>query len=209
MPGSRFAEEEIKNMQSIQNSSAAATTSNSVLLNGLDTNALTATVAAVAGNPALAPVAFRAKSTWNGRLRSETKIEGYELAGAPIPRSHTIRSDEPHELFGTDSTANPQDLLLAALNACMMVGFVVGATARGITIESLSVESSLALDLRGAFGLDPGIPAGAERIRYTIEVNGSGTREQFEDIHAEVTRNSPNRYHLANPIAFEAELVVR
>ena len=65
------------------------------VLNGIDTGALAASVAALAQNPALAPVAFSAKTTWNGRLRSETRIEGYELGGSRIIRSHAVRTDEP------------------------------------------------------------------------------------------------------------------
>lgn len=178
-------------------------------LNGLDPQAVMSAVAAIAANPALAPVAFSARTTWQGRFRSRTEVEAYELAGSRVARRHTIESDEPEELFGTNGAPNPQDLLLAALNACMTVGFVVAATARGIRIDSLSVESSLALDLRGAFGIDRGIAPGADRIRYRIEVKGDATPEQFAEVHAEMMATSPNRWHLANPLAFDAELVVR
>jgi uncharacterized OsmC-like protein len=178
-------------------------------LNGLEPEALKAAVAAIAENPALAAVAFSARSTWQGRFRSRTQIESYELASSRVFRRHTIDSDEPEELFGTNTAPNPQDLLLASLNACMMVGFVVAATARGIELEALSVESSLALDLRGAFGIDPGISPGAQRIHYKIEVKGSATAEQFAEVHAEMIATSPNRFHLGTPIAFDAELIVR
>jgi uncharacterized OsmC-like protein len=179
------------------------------VLNGLEPKAVLATVAAIAENPALAPIAFSAKSTWQGRFRSRTDVESYDLGGQRIVRRHAIHSDEPEELFGTNTAPNPQDLLLAALNACMVVGFVVAATARGIELEMLSIESSLSLDLRGAFGIDPNVRPGAERIRYEIEVKGNATPEQFAEIHAEVIANSPNRWHLANPIELDARLVVR
>jgi uncharacterized OsmC-like protein len=180
----------------------------SATLNGLDTAALAAAVGAIAADPALAPAAFSARSTWAGRFRSSTAIERYELGGACIPRRHRIDSDEPSELLGENTAPNPQDLLLAALNGCMIVGFVAGATRRGIRLESLRVQSSLCLDLRGVFGLDPTIAPGAEHIHYRIEVRGDATPERFAEIHAEVMARSPNRWHLAQPVALESTLVV-
>lgn len=177
-------------------------------INGLDPLALQAAVAAIAENPALAPIAFRAQTSWQGALSSRTQISSYDLAGATIERTHSIASDEPNEIFGGNTAPNPQDLLLAAVNACMTVGFVVGATARGIRLKSLSIESSLALDLRGAFGIDKRIAPGAETIRYRVEVSGDASPQQFEEIHREVMANSPNRWHLTQPIQLEAELIV-
>ncbi|HEY0464619.1 MAG TPA: OsmC family protein [Polyangiaceae bacterium] len=178
------------------------------ILNGLEPATLTATLAAIAADPSLGPVAFRAKTSWQGRFQSQTLIASYDLAGKTIERRHTIRSDEPSELFGTNSAPNPQDLLLAALNACMMVGFVVAATARGVRIDTLEVESSADFDLRGAFGIDPSIAPGATRIRYTILVKGDASAEEFEQIHREMSATSPNRFHLTSPLVLEPRLVV-
>ena len=118
-----------------------------------------------------------------------TNVESYDLAGKTIERRHTIPSDEPSELFGTNTAPNPQDLLLAALNACMMVGFVVAATARGIRIDALEIESAADFDLRGAFGIDPSVAPGAPRIPYTIRVKGDATMEQFEEIRSRDVRD--------------------
>jgi uncharacterized OsmC-like protein len=117
-------------------------------------------------------------------------------------------SDEPVELLGSNEAPNPQELLLAALNACMMVGFVATASQAGLRIDSLTIESECALDLRGAFGLDPNVKPGAEKIVYTIRVKGSGTQEQFDAVHREMTTKSPNRFHIAQPIPFECKVQV-
>jgi hypothetical protein len=90
----------------------------------------------------------------------------------------------------------------------MTVGFVAGATGMGITLESLEIDTECSIDLRGAFGLDPAIAPRASPIKYTVRVRGNGTREQFEEIHQNVTKTSPNYYHLNNPIPFVSELVV-
>ena len=178
------------------------------LLNGLDTEELNAAMAAVTAEPVRAAVSFRAKTRWQGGLRSRTDIESYDIGGQRVVRRHQIQVDEPHELLGSNSAPNPQDLILSALASCMTVGFVASATALGVEIESLEIDTQCALDLRGAFGLDPNIPAGSPRIQYSVRVKGSGSREQFEEIHRNVMATSPNYYHLKHPIALDATLIV-
>ncbi len=177
-------------------------------LNGLDPALIEEAGESIAADPLQGQVTFRATTAWQGQLRSRTEIESYDLAGKRIPRRHRIHSDEPLELLGNDQAPNPQDLILAALNACMMVGFVVGATRAGIRIDSLEIDSECSLDLRGAFGIDPAIIPGAEKIKYNVRIKGSGTREQFEEIHQNVMATSPNRFHISSPIPLESTLVV-
>lgn len=187
---------------------ATATANSSRIVNGLDLQVIEAAGAALTADPALAQTTFRARTEWQGQLRSRTEIDSYDLAGKRIVRKHSIMSDEPIELLGSNEAPNPQDLLLAALNACMTVGFVATATQAGLHIDSLAIESECSLDLRGAFGLDPSVQPGAEKITYTIRVKGSGTQAQFEAVHREMMAKSPNRYHLAQPIPLEARVLV-
>lgn len=189
------------------NQAATASVANPIL-NGIDTEALNRAVADVVANPETGMLTFRAKTSWRGSVRSRTEITSYDLAGKTIPRRHTIDVDEPFEVMGENTGPNPQDLLLSALASCMMVGFVVGATAEGIRIDSLDIHTECSLDLRGAFGIDPSIPAGSPRVKYTVVVRGSGTAEQFAAIHERVKITSPNYFHLSQPIAFDAQLIV-
>ncbi|HEX5661289.1 MAG TPA: OsmC family protein [Polyangiales bacterium] len=177
-------------------------------LNGIDLAAFQAAAEGLVANPASAAVTFRARTSWQGALKSRTEISNWDAGGQTIVRRHRIDADEPVEILGGNSAPNPQDLLLAALAACMSVGFVAGATKNGITLESLEIDTECSLDLRGAFGLDPNVKPHAGHIKYTVKVRGNGTREQFEQIHREVTQLSPNYNHLALPIAFVSELVV-
>lgn len=178
------------------------------IVNGVDMDALGASVAAIQADPLNGQVTFRATTAWQGRLRSTTEITSYDAGGQTIVRRHRISSDEPLELLGDNTAPNPQDMLLAALASCMMVGFVAGACSEGIELESLEIDTELALDLRGVFALDPSIPPGARAIKYTVRVRGNGTKEQFQQIHQNVTMTSPNYYHLANAIPLPSELVV-
>jgi uncharacterized OsmC-like protein len=119
-----------------------------------------------------------------------------------------VLADEPIELLGQNTAPNPQELLLSALAACMTVGFVAGATAAGIRLDALEILTECAIDLRGALGIDPQIVPGARTVFYTIRVRGNGSREQFEQIHQDVTKTSPNFYHLSQPIELTSTLIV-
>jgi OsmC-like protein len=93
-----------------------------------------------------------------------------------VPRRFTIDIDEPNELGGSNSFANPQEHLIAALNACMTVGYAAQCAARGITLESLAIETDGEIDLRGFLGIDPAVPKGFENLSYTVRIRGNGKR---------------------------------
>ena len=110
-------------------------------VNGLDLAALGEMVEAIGQDPALAKTGFEVTTRWAGQTRSETVVEGFTLGGKRIERQHRIVADEPCELLGTDSAPNPQELLMAAFNACIMVGYVAGASTRGIRLDSIEIRT--------------------------------------------------------------------
>src|SRR3954470_1457210 len=175
-------------------------------VNGIDLDALDETVAAVSGDARLGQVAFRVKTEWKGQTKSESTVDSYTLAGEVIPRSFTIVADEPHELLGSNAAPNPQELLMSAVNACMMVGYVAQASVRGIELDSCRIETEGELDLRGFLGIDENVPAGYRRISYTVFLEGDGTREQYEEIHQAVMMTSPNYFNMAQPIQMVGRL---
>ncbi len=183
-----------------------ATASRNNRINGLDVDALRATIQAVAQDPSKGLVEFRVTSRWRGQTRSETSVESYTIGGQVVPRRFTVAVDEPLELLGENTAPNPQELLMTALNACMMVGYVAGAASRGVTLDILELQTTGSLDLRGFLGIDASVPPGYESIRYTVRIKGNGTPEQFREIHEAVIRTSPNYFNLARPIRLDAEL---
>jgi len=186
--------------------SAPAKTKN--LLNGIDVDFLRATIGAVAADPALGQTRWSVTTHWSGGTRSETRVESYGIGGREIAKDFTIRADEPLELGGTNRHANPQEYLLAALNACMTVGYVAACSLEGIEIEDLRIETSGAIDLRGFLGLDPSVKAGYDGVSYTVYLAAKATPAQLEKVHDFVCRTSPNRFNLAQPIRLETRLVV-
>jgi uncharacterized OsmC-like protein len=178
-------------------------------VNGIDVTALRAVMRDIEADPATGVVEFRVRSRWRGQTRSETAVEGYRIGGKAVSRQFKVTADEPFELLGENTAPNPQELLMTALNACVMVGYVVGAATRGITLESLELETHGELDLRGFLGIDPDVRPGYETVHYTVRIKGDGTAEQFREIHETVLRTSPNYFNLSRPIRIDARLEVQ
>ena len=175
-------------------------------VNGLDLDALGQVVEAINQDASKALVAFNVTTRWKGQTRSESTVDGYTIAGERVSRSHTIVADEPFELLGADGAANPQELLMAALNACMTVGYVAGAALKGIKLEALEIRTKGQLDLRGFLGLSDQVPPGYEAIDYEVFIKGDGSPEDFNEIHRTVMATSPNYFNMSRPIRMNGSL---
>jgi uncharacterized OsmC-like protein len=177
-------------------------------VNGLDLAALGETVEAIEKDASLAKVAFNVTTRWTGQTRSESVVDGFTLAGERIARSHKIVADEPCELLGADTAPNPQELLMAAFNACIMVGYVAGASLKGINLESVEIRTRGELDLRGFLGLSDQVAPGYEAVDYEVRIKGDGSPEEFEEIHRTVMATSPNYFNMSRPIKMNGSLRV-
>jgi len=187
---------------------ATETAAPSSTINGIDVGALKDVMRAITDEPAKGIVEFRVRSDWQGQTRSESTVESYTIGGKEVPRTFRVAADEPIELLGSNTAPNPQELLMAALNACIMVGYVVGASVEGITLAGVEIETTGALDLRGFLGIDAAVPPGYEVLRYRVKLSGDGTPEQYRRIHQTVLRTSPNYFNLSRPVRIDAELEI-
>src|SRR5215831_158475 len=100
-------------------------------VNGLDMESLGQLVEEVKNDPAKGFVRFKVASSWKGQTRSESRVQSYFMNGKEIPRRFSITADEPPELLGENTAPNPQELLMSAFNACIMVGYVATASVMG------------------------------------------------------------------------------
>ncbi len=187
---------------------AQTKTAEPAVVNGINVDDLFALIEDVKREPAKGITNWRVTTTWQGQARSRAEIESYEIGGEKVPRRFSIDIDEPRELGGSNSFANPQEHLIAALNACMTVGYVAQCAVRGITLESLAIETGGEIDLRGFLGIDPAVPQGYENLNYTVRIKGNGTKEQFAEVHKAVMETSPNFYNLSRPVVLKPALVV-
>jgi uncharacterized OsmC-like protein len=177
-------------------------------LNGLDLAAHGAMVEAMAERGGLARACFQVTTRWAGQVRSESMVEAITIGGERVSCSYRIEADEPCELFGEASAPNPQQLLMAAFNSCLMVGYVAGASVRGISLETIEIESRGELDLRGFLGISDAVPPGYQALTYDVRIKGAGTAEQFAEIHRAVMATSPNYFNLCRPVRMNGTLIV-
>jgi len=178
------------------------------VVNGVNVDDLFTLIEGVRSDPAKAKTHWRVATAWQGQACSHSTVEGYSIGGNEVARHFTIDIDEPAELGGANRFANPQEHLIAALNACMTVGYVAQCAVHGITLESLVIETEGEIDLRGFLGVDSTVANGYESLRYKVRIKGNGTKEQFAEIHEAVMATSPNFYNLSRPVALKPTLVV-
>jgi uncharacterized OsmC-like protein len=172
------------------------------MMNGINVDALSATIDAVKATPAIAKFRFRVNNEWEGASQNCSMVGDYYGTGMELSRAKpfVLRSDEPSVLLGTDLAANPVEHLLHALAACVTTSMVYHAAARGIQIEE--IESSLEgdLDLRGFLELAPKVRQGYQGIRVHFKVKADVPDYQLPALVELGTGHSPVFDSLTNGV---------
>ncbi len=177
-------------------------------LNGINVERLRKLLSDVQQDKTRGNTQWGVTTRWEGGAVSETEVTGCSIGGKRIHRNFRFRTDEPLELAGTNEYANPQEYLMGAFNACMVVGYVALSSLFGIALESVEIETEGEIDLRGFLGLDPAVKPGYDEIHYTVRIKGAGTEAQFREIHEIVMKTSPNRFNISQPVKLTSKLVV-
>jgi len=155
------------------------------MTNGVDVEALKETVGQIQNDPALGKSRFRVTNKWDKGGHNTCSIGGYFAAGQE--RKHNkefnLEADEPKELLGTDTCANPVEYLLTALSSCMTTTIAYHAAAKGIEIESMWSDFQGELDLQGFLNLDPSVPKGYQMIDATFHVKTAANVDLLEDLY--------------------------
>ena len=178
------------------------------VINGLNVDDVTALIESVQENPANGATQWKVASVWGGRTHNRSTVSSFHIGGEAIKREFQIDIDEPEQLGGANQFANPQEHLLAALNSCMMVGYVALCSLKGIQLESLEIDVEGDIDLRGFLALEDGVAPGYESLAYTVRIKGDAPPEAFEEIHQAVMQTSPNFYNLSRAVPLKAKLKV-
>jgi len=178
------------------------------VVNGINVEDVKALIETVKQDAREGLTQWKVISTWQGRTHMRAQVESFHIGGKRVERPFTINIDEPTELGGGNAYANPQEHLIAALNACMMVGYVALCALHGIALEKLEIQTQGDIDLRGFFGLDDSIPAGYRGLTYTVRIKGDASEEQFAKIHEMVMATSPNFYNITRSVTLKPTLVI-
>ena len=131
-------------------------------------------------SPSDAKVSFKSRSKLTDGLVSNVSM-----------REHQIVVDEPPQLGGTDTGPNPVELILGALGSCQEITYKAYATAMGIPLDSVSVELTGNIDLRGFFAVDDSVRAGYENITGTVTIESSASAEALQQLQQVVNAHCP------------------
>lgn len=177
-------------------------------INGVAPNDLQELIHTVAQDASQGQLAFQTTTSWVDGARSITRVQAFEWAGQAYARDFTLTIDEPEELGGTNMGPNPQEVLLSALNSCLIATFVSLCSMQGIALEKVEITSVGKLDLRGFFRLEATVPAGYQELRWTLHVKGNATPEQFQQVYEATIAASPNFWNLAHPVSIKPALQI-
>lgn len=166
------------------------------VINGLDTEKLMAVVGQVKQNWEIGRTVWKASSRWKGGFKVETGS-----------REFNIRFDEPEMLCGTNTAANPVEIVLQSFGACLTIGYAMNAAARGIKLDDIEIELEGEIDLPGFLGLEP--PAvlkmdrlpGFKTVKARVKLKSEADKATLQALHDHVVKTSPVGLTLSRPVA--------
>jgi uncharacterized OsmC-like protein len=173
------------------------------IVNGLDTEKLVKVVETVKQNWEAGRTVWKASTTWKGGFRVET-----------CSREFTLTADEPEMLCGTNSAANPVEMVLQAYGACLSIGYAMNAAVRGIKLDDIRIDLEGEIDLPGFLGLEPPeqlhmdkLP-GFKTITAKVKIKADVDEKTLQELHKHVVSTSPVGLTLSRPVAVKADLEV-
>jgi uncharacterized OsmC-like protein len=146
------------------------------------------THSALGADASQATVAFQARSELADGFRSNVAI-----------RQFSVAVDEPPALAGQDTAPNPVEYILVALGSCQEITYRLYADALGIPLDSVSVQLSGDIDLRGFFNVDPEIRPGYQRISAEVHLDSPAPEADIARLKETVDRHCPVLDILRNP----------
>ncbi|MCB0767551.1 MAG: OsmC family protein [Flavobacteriales bacterium] len=170
-------------------------------MNGIDLEAMHNTVGAIQGNSAIAAFKLRAENKWIDGGHNRSSVQGFYGAcqeDTSREKPFVFECDEPHVLLGQNKGANPGEVLLYGLLACMTTAMVLLATAQGIELKGISSRIEGDVDLRGFLGLDPDVPKEFTQLRVVFDLPGATAEEKAMLI--DLAKRSPVYNSLIRPV---------
>eukprot|EP01088_Endostelium_zonatum_P005477 TRINITY_DN1714_c0_g1_i1.p1 TRINITY_DN1714_c0_g1~~TRINITY_DN1714_c0_g1_i1.p1 ORF type:complete len:216 (+),score=58.03 TRINITY_DN1714_c0_g1_i1:9-656(+) len=132
---------------------------------------------------------FHVKGSGNGMKTQIQNVipEKFAKDGGKI---HTVVTDEPAKLKGTDEGTTPIHTLLAALAGCENVTAQFVAREMKIKIDKITFDIQGEMDGRGFAGVD-GVYAGIQKVKVRADVETSATQEQVDQLLHQVEKRCP------------------
>ena len=150
---------------------------------------------AIAEDPCEAGVAFAADCELVGPCEVDVRVGG-----------HRITVDEPEMLGGGGVAPNPVQYALAALGSCNAITYRFWAAKLGMRLDTVRVDVTGDLDVRGVFGLDERVRPGYAKVEMLVTLGGPEGPASYEMLAKIVDEHTPVLDLFANPTPVHREL---
>lgn len=120
---------------------------------------------------------------------------------------HTFTIDEPEDLGGADTGANPVEHLLAALGSCQVITYQVWADKLGLRLDEVDITLAGDIDLRGFFGLDADVRPGFNSIQVEVRLSGPEPADRYDELVRVVERHCPVLDNLSTPVPVTTTII--
>ncbi len=136
-----------------------------------------------------------------------TKWEGGTLCKNQIRRAHKLLVDEPASFGGSDLSASPVELVLAALGSCQQIMYSALASIRDIPLDECEVTLTAKLNVRGLLGVssDETVFPGFESIKYETNLSSSADEAVLQKLIHDVEEQCPVMDMLTRSVKIEGE----
>jgi uncharacterized OsmC-like protein len=136
-------------------------------------------------------------------LKASARAEGRSGVRRIKIRDFQVISDSEADFAGYDLGPSSPELQLGALASCLTHIYLIQAAEQQIPLDSLEVEITGQLDLRGGRPGFEHIPVYPHKLEYTVHIDSPSTPEQIEALTKEVERVCPVLNLLRNPQEIE------
>lgn len=176
------------------------------MLNNIDLEGLDAAKTGIMEEPDNGIAQYGVNIQWRNGVCARASTMDMQVGADRIARDYDWIIDEPPQLLGASQGPTPQEYLMSGVGACIMVGFVVNASVRGVKINSLDVEVKGSLDLAGFLNLREDAQVPLAGLQYTIKVDAETDDETLSAIAQDAVKFSPNAMSMTHQVPLVGEI---
>jgi uncharacterized OsmC-like protein len=98
--------------------------------------------------------------------------------------------DQPKQVGGIDLGANPQEVILTSVAACLMRSFIELVQNQTLDVTSAEIDVNAFVDMHGMLGMDKNVPVKVQDININISIVGSADSSAINDLLSQAVNNS-------------------
>jgi uncharacterized OsmC-like protein len=170
-------------------------------INGVNPQQLGGLLNALKEHPDASEARFYVKTEWtcqdegeSGGFYVRSSCKDFQLGDQTIQRNNAYAMvfDFPPEFSGEGKGPTVCEACMSSLGACITQTIVAHATARGINIDSVTIDLEGNVDLQGFTGLSTDTRPGAQGFQLNVNIKSStASKEQISQLYEIGKRYSP------------------